>query len=126
MDSKSIMFVGILALISVHSIAQQQQTVQDIQATGMDLREMAEQLNLDRYGNQGISSFNNPLDLRNYQIPFKYVKPEQFIPKKYWVISVMKYLSYSNNYKGYVQTVKIYTNYPRTTIDSLGLQYHSE
>ena len=83
MNSKSIMSVGILSLISLHSIAQQQQTPLDIQATGMDLREMAEQLNPDRYGNQGISSFNNPLDLRNYQIPFKYVKPEQFIPKKY-------------------------------------------
>ncbi|MFD3306605.1 hypothetical protein [Alteromonas macleodii] len=83
MNSKSIMFVGILALISFHSIAKQQQTPQDIKATAIDLREMAEQLNLDRYGNQGISWPNNPLDLRNYQIPFKYVKPEHFIPKKY-------------------------------------------
>ena len=83
MKTQKIILVAILALYSLYADADQQQTLQDIQAASLDLRDMGDQVNFGRYGNQDLSRLNSSLDLRNYGTPFQFDKAEYLIPKKY-------------------------------------------
>lgn len=83
MKIHSTIILGMLTLTPFYTSAQQQLSIQDSASAGTELRDIAEQLNLDHYRRQNLPWLNNSLNLENYEIPFHSLKPEQFIPPKY-------------------------------------------